>query len=627
MRIPAISSVRGKLVYMGLSTTFAALLVASIAMTLYDLRSFQQTWVDDLTTQAEILASVSAPALVFDDPKATQEDLAFLRIRPQILAGAIYTAAGKRFASYTQPQAGDQEFPDKPGPAGHRIEKGELVVHHPVIEHSEVIGWVYLRARYPLIERLKSYLLILAAVMAGSLMIAALVASRLQATITKPIRVVTNVAREVMQRRDYTARVPKTTNDEIGILVDSFNGMLEEVDRRARAIQEANRTLENEMAVRHGAEKALRDADRRKDEFLATLAHELRNPLAPLSAGLDILELTAGDPVAGKRARDVMARQLRQMVRLVDDLLDVSRITTGKLGIRKERVILQDVVGAALETIGPFVKSHDHSLGVDMPASPIVLEGDATRLAQVVSNLLHNAAKYTNPGGSISLGISMEGKQAVIQVSDNGIGIARDMLPQVFDMFTQADYSLERSRAGLGVGLTLAKRLVELHGGTITVQSEGAGRGSRFTVRLPLSPENHQDDSRPDASGVNDTASYRILLADDNVDFATSMGVLLRALGHKVHVTHDGVEALAAAAWFKPEFAFLDIGMPKLNGYGLARSLRNYAATRSAVLIAVTGWGQEKDRRLAQDAGFDHHIVKPAGLEQFCAILRTKSER
>ena len=622
MKIPGRFSVRGKLIYMALSTTFAALLVALIAMTLYDLRSFQHSWADDLTTQAEILASVSAPALAFDDPKAAQENLALLRIRPHILAAAIYTANGKRFASYVQSQENNSTLPESPGRTGYRIENGEMVVSHSVIENKEVIGTVYLRARYPLLERLQNYLIILAVVLVASLLVAVVVASRLQASITAPIRAITDVAREVMQKRDYSLRAPKNANDEIGLLVDSFNGMLEEIGQRSCALLESNRNLQNEMTVRQNAEKALMEADKRKDEFLATLAHELRNPLAPLSAGLDILEIKSDDPEAGRRARSIMTRQLKQMVRLVDDLLDVSRITTGKLMIKKNRIVLQDVVNAALETAGPFIEAHHHTLAVQLPASPVPLDGDATRLAQVLTNLLNNAAKYTSRGGHIALTAQLEGDQAVIRIEDNGIGIAADMMPRVFDMCAQADHSLERVYAGLGVGLSLARRLIVLLGGSVEARSEGHGKGSEFTVRLPVLAIEEEAEGKPGMPEVDETSRYRILLADDNVDFAISMAELLRTLGHSVQVAHDGMEALAVSEKFQPDFAFLDIGMPRLSGYDLARRLREVFAAHRLVLVAVTGWGQEKDRRLVQEAGFDQHIVKPAGLAQFATILR-----
>jgi signal transduction histidine kinase/CheY-like chemotaxis protein len=617
-------SVRTKLILMAVSTTFVALLSAAIAMLLYDLRTFQQYWVDDLTTQADIIASVTAPALAFNDAKTARQNLAVLRVRPQILSGAVYSNTGARFASYAQQQSADLSFPDKPGKPGYRIERGELVVVHNIVENGELLGTVYLRARYGLVERLINYATILGAVMLGALVIAALVASRLQEGITRPLQAVTNVAREVMQRRDFTLRVPGNNSGEIGVLVDAFNDMLAEIGRRSHALQEANLTLEHEMQVRHRAEQALLVADRRKDEFLATLAHELRNPLAPIRTGLDILRLRSGDAQATRRATDIMERQLRQMVRLVDDLLDVSRINTGKFAIKMGRVELKAVVNDALEVVRSTIELHGHALVIDLPDRPVFLNGDATRLAQILSNLLNNAAKYTNRGGRVTLSARVEDKNLIVSVADNGIGIAPDMLANVFEMFVQVDSTLERTNAGLGVGLSLARRLVELHRGTIEAHSAGIGRGSEFTVRLPIVVEPELPTKTTPAAFIS-AETYRILLADDNIDFVNSIGALLSAMGHSVVITHNGPDALTAAARFCPDFAFLDIGLPQMSGYDLARGIRRLSCGSMTMLIAVTGWGQEKDRQLAFEAGFDHHMVKPVRFEQIEEILSNRS--
>ena len=616
-------SVRSKLIFMAVSTTLAALLTASIALLLYDLRSFQQYWVDDLRTQADIIASVSAPALAFNDAKSARQNLAVLRVRPQILAGAIYTASGTRFASYAQGST-VATYPDRPGRPGYTIERGELTVYHNIIDSGEVLGTVYLRARFGWVERMRDYGAILGAVLLGSLLIAALVASRLQKSITGPLLAVTNVAREVMERRDFGLRVPASKLGEIGVLVDAFNAMLAEVGRRSHALQAANLTLEHEMQVRHRAEDALIMADRRKDEFLATLAHELRNPLAPIRTGLDILRIRSGDAHATERATDIMERQLRQIVRLVDDLLDVSLINTGKFAIKMGRVELKAVVNDALEVVRPYIELHGHELVIDLPDRPVFLHGDATRLAQILSNLLNNAAKYTHRGGRVSLSARVEDRSLIVSVADNGIGIAPEMLNNVFEMFVQVDSTLERTNAGLGVGLSLARRLVELHGGTIEALSNGINRGSQFMVRLPIvvAPEMPAK-AIPAAFMTSET--YRILLADDNVDFVNSIGALLSAMGHSVVITHNGPDALTAASRFAPDYAFLDIGLPQMSGYDLARGIRRLSCGPITTLIAVTGWGQEKDRQLAFEAGFDHHMVKPVRFEQIEEILSNRS--
>ena len=612
-------SVRSKLILMAVSTTFVALLAASIAMLLVDLRTFQKHSVNDLITQADIIASVTAPALAFNDAKTARQNLAMLRGREQILAGAIYTASGERFAAYSK-DSGELSYPARPGRPGYTVESGQLSVYHNIIDNGEVLGTVYLRARYGLLERTLNYAGILAGVLLGSLLIAALVASRLQKSITVPLMAVTSVARAVMHRRDFSLRVPPSGMGEIGVLVAAFNDMLAEIGRRAHALQEANLTLEHEMQVRHRAAEALLAADRRKDEFLATLAHELRNPLAPIRTGLDILRIRSGDAQATERATDIMERQLRQMVRLVDDLLDVSRINTGKFAIKMGRVELKAVVNDALEVVRSYIELHGHELVIDLPDFPVFLHGDGRRLAQILSNLLNNAAKYTNRGGRLILSARVEERSLIINVADNGIGIALDMLDHVFEMFVQVDSTLERTNAGLGVGLSLARRLVELHGGAIEARSAGIGRGSEFVVRLPIVVEAELPAKTMPAAFLT-TETYRILLADDNVDFVNSIGALLSAMGHSVVITHNGPDALTAAARFCPDYAFLDIGLPQMSGYELARGIRRLSCGAMTMLIAVTGWGQERDRQLAFEAGFDHHMVKPVRFEQIEEIL------
>jgi len=615
-------TVRGKLILMAVATTFVALLAASVAMLLFDLRAFQRYWTDDLMTQADIMARVTAPALAFNDEETARQNLAVLRVRPQILAAAVYTSDGSRFATYAS--APNQTIPARPAPSGYRIEAGEVAVFRNIVENGEMVGTVYLRSRYGLFDRLVSYGAILGAVMLGALLIAGLVASRLQAAITWPLAAVTNVARQVMQRRDFTLRVPGNDSGEIGVLVAAFNDMLAEIGRRSHALQEANATLEHEMQVRQRAEEALRLGDRRKDEFLATLAHELRNPLAPIRTGLDILRLRSGDAQATQRATDIMERQLRQMVRLVDDLLDVSRINTGKFTIKSGRVELKAVVNDALEVVRPYIELHGHELTIDLPDRPVFLNGDATRLAQILSNLLNNAAKYTNRGGRVGLKATVDDRTLTLVVSDTGIGIAPDMLDTVFEMFVQVDSTLERSNAGLGVGLSLARKLVELHGGTIEAHSAGVGHGSQFVVRLPIVVEPELP-AKPTPMSFISAETYRILLADDNVDFVNSIGALLTAMGHSVVITHNGPDALAAAKRFCPDYAFLDIGLPQMSGYDLARGIRDLSCCTMTVMVAVTGWGQEKDRQLAFEAGFDHHMVKPVRFEQIEEILGNRS--
>ena len=356
------------------------------------------------------------------------------------------------------------------------------------------------------------------------------------------------------------------------------------------------------------SQASLLDADRRKDEFLATLAHELRNPLAPIGNGLEVIRM-AGVDGAVERARSMMGRQLVHLVRLVDDLVDVSRVTSGKLALRRERLELRSVIDAAVETSRPVIDQAGHDLVVLVPDEPLFVDGDHIRLSQVVSNLLNNSAKYTHRGGHIRLTVGHEGETAVVTVKDDGIGIPATMLGSVFEMFIQVDRTLEKTTGGLGIGLSLGKRLVEMHGGTIEALSDGEGRGSEFVVRLPSVAS--ASNAAPRRNEVVTSSPRRILVVDDNADAADLLGELLEMMGNEVRTAYDGEAGVQAAGEFHPEVVFCDIGMPKVNGYEAARRIREQPWGRSTVMVALTGWGQEDDRKKSADAGFDFHLVKP----------------
>ena len=410
------------------------------------------------------------------------------------------------------------------------------------------------------------------------------------------VRCVTNEGRAVYDEQGRSRRM-------LGTIIDV-------TDRRAAAAQ-----LQQLAAD-------LSEADRRKDEFLATLAHELRNPLAPIRNALELMKLAGGQAATVERARSMMERQLTQMVRLVDDLMDVSRISQGKLELRKERVPLAAVLNSAVETSRPLIEQSGHELTVTLPKQPLIVEADMTRLAQVFLNLLNNAAKYGERGGQIQLTVERQGSDAVVTVKDTGIGIAADQLPRIFEMFTQVDRSMEKSQGGLGIGLTLVKRLVEMHGGTVDARSEGPGKGSEFVVRLPIVLET----SLPQASAVEDepaasTSSLRILIVDDNGDGADSLGMMLRVVGYDTRTAYDGQEGVDVAGEFRPDVVLLDIGLPKLNGYEACRRIRDEPWGKDVVLIALTGWGQDEDRRRSHDAGFDHHLVKPVEPQALMKML------
>ncbi len=353
------------------------------------------------------------------------------------------------------------------------------------------------------------------------------------------------------------------------------------------------------------------------------LAHELRNPLAPIRHGVQIFR-TQGPPIPELQwAVEVIDRQVHQMTRLVDDLLDVSRITRGRIELRQERVELLAIVDSAVEASRPLIDKLGHELTVTLPPEPIPLEADLTRLSQVLLNLINNAAKFMAGPGRIWVTAERESHWVRIRVRDTGIGIPREMLPRIFDLFTQVDRSLERSKGGLGIGLTLVKRLVEMHGGSVEAHSEGLGQGSEFVVRLPVAVAVAGEGPRGGAAEEAGVASVkrRILVVDDNRDSADSLTLLLSMLGNEVHTAYDGQEAVEAAAAFQPEVVLLDIGLPKLNGYEAARRIREQAGGPHRVLIALTGWGQEEDRRRSKEAGFDHHLTKPVDFDDLKKLL------
>lgn len=378
---------------------------------------------------------------------------------------------------------------------------------------------------------------------------------------------------------------------------------------------------------------ALADLDRRKDEFLAMLSHELRNPLAPILDAALLLRLHSNrnrlqgieNPVLQQSA-SIIERQVGQLARIVDDLLEVSRITTGRIQLHQEQIVLGVIVENAVGTVRSLIDQRKHELTVSLPPQPIWLRADAARLEQVVVNLLTNAAKYTDPGGRVSLTVQKEGEEAVLRVRDTGVGIAPEILPRIFDLFTQAERSLDRSEGGLGIGLALVQRLVELHGGTVTASSV-LEQGSEFVVRLPVvSPPEPQPSLPPTEKAQPTAPSLRVLVVDDNVDTVTTLAMLVQESGHEVQTAYDGSAVLEAALDFRPNVVLLDIGLPGLNGFEVAKRLRQQPALQNAVLVALTGYGRESDRQRSQEAGFDHHLVKPGDFGKVLQILATVSE-
>ncbi len=407
--------------------------------------------------------------------------------------------------------------------------------------------------------------------------------------------------------------VPEILRAKVNIFLDLY--------RKTRQLERLNRHLEIRVAERTAE---LVDASRRKDEFLAMLAHELRNPLAAVRLAAQLVVLPDLPQAQLAKSAAVIHRQVEHLVRLIDDLVDVSRITRGLISLRREPTAISAVVAQAIESSRPLIDTKHHSLTVTVPDDDsLKVDGDLARLSQILANVLNNAAKFTDPGGRIELTVARVGAEVVIKVTDSGVGISADMLPRVFDLFTQVDRPLDRTSTGLGIGLALVQRLVEMHGGRVSAHSGGPGTGAEIVVYLPLI------DAGPalvNATPANETvsrlSSRRILVVDDNVDAAETLGLMLKLQGHQVQTAHDGLQALNAASVFLPHIILLDLGMPNLNGYETANRIRSQAWGRNIALVAVTGWGQPKDRERTVEAGFDAHLVKPVDRETLLKTLQ-----
>jgi len=434
------------------------------------------------------------------------------------------------------------------------------------------------------------------------------------------------LANERLAEANTTLQAEKTRE------LETLNRVLQRANQELEA---ANQSLQTEVTERTRVELALKEADRHKDEFLAMLAHELRNPLAPIHNAVALMHRT---PLADPQmvwSRDVIGRQLAHLTRLVDDLLDVSRITRGKINLNKEIIEIGPLVGRTVETVQPLFEERGHTLRVEIPEDVLCVLGDPTRLMQAVGNVLSNAAKYTERGGEVILRAVQTGTEVEIRIRDNGIGIPPDLMPMIFNLFTQLDRSSGPAQSGLGIGLALVQRLVEMHGGSVTAHSDGPGRGSEFVIRLPLllrdriTTDDQQlntlsalEQSMMNSEGTTPT-QRRILVADDNNDALESLATLLQLSGHEVYTAANGAVALESAEQHRPEVALLDIGMPKLDGYEVARRIRAQPWGARITLVALTGWGQDSDRRRSQEAGFDSHLVKPLDLDKLTDLLAT----
>lgn len=601
MRLEDAPSIRQKLRLVLLRGSLVSLLLAGFGLMALDLVRHARSTQHDLETQADVLALTSQAALSFQDPRAATEDLSSLRAKPTVAAAAIYDARGQVFASYASETT---EIAARVPQRGSRVDWRFVEVVRPIVAGHEPVGSIYIRGEHQLLSRLLEYLGALAVILAASLGAGIALTNRLQRSITEPITAISEVARKVLRGETHRVRAEKTSNDEVGELVEAFNAMLDELGQRAQRLEESNRA---------------------KDRFLATLAHELRNPLAPIRTGLEILDKDRGRTAASERARSTMQRQLTHMVHLIDDLLDIARVNTGKFKLDRRQVGLRSMIEAAVETGRPMLEEKRQSLTVDFPASDLLVNVDPVRITQAVSNLLSNAAKYTPTGGHVALSVR-DDEGVRIAVQDDGIGIAPESLDRVFELFAQVGTSSDGGH-GLGIGLFLVRSVIEMHGGRVTATSAGPGKGSCFTLVLP--PEVLEGRvPAPVAVAAGAPApppdsARRFLVVDDNADAAVTLATLLEMLGHTVSVAHSGEEALAAVGAFEPDIVVLDIGMPGMDGYEVARRLkRRTDLARPPLLVAATGWGTEADRSRALAAGFDRHLTKPIEMQALEAIVQ-----
>lgn len=606
-------TLRRRLFLIVMAAALAAMAASLGGLFVYETLRYRQVGLADLRSQADLVSTSLTPTLMFNDARAATEALGTLKARPNILAAAVFLQDGTGFAFYRSTNAGERLVPERVPTLGTTSSASALALARSITSDGESIGTLFIVTEHDLLARMGRYAAILLAAALPGLALSALIFRRLHPAITRPILAIEQASRRVTQERRYDIVVTETADGEIGHLIEAFNSMV--------------RDLSAQMREREAAEGALREADRRKDEFLATLAHELRNPLAPIANAVALLTLAQGRPDLQASSAAIIKRQITHMTRLIDDLLEVSRITRGKLELRIEMVDLLPLVRVAYEAAEPTLRQRSHEVSLELPAQAVHVRGDAARLVQVIVNLLTNAAKYTPAGGQVALSVAREADEAAITVQDNGIGIAPEYQQRVFDMFYQVDQSLERGTAGLGVGLTIAAQLIDMHGGRLELQSAGVGRGSTFTVRLPLvqSPGAAPlPADRPPA--MNAAQGIDVLVVDDNADHAESFAAVLQTAGHHVHTARDGHSALSIVAKHWPRVAFLDVGMPGMSGLELARLVRQRADGRPITLVAVTGWGQAADRQRVMEAGFDLHWVKPIDPRQALQLLEEHAQ-
>ena len=614
------TSLHQQLMRASMLTTFVAILLSAGALLAYELAIYRNAWVADLRTQAELIARSTVAALELKDDKVVRENLLTLKSQPRIQAAAVYGANGELMAVHTvEPNALWARMAVDLPTWGPRFRGATLEMTHPIERDGTRFGTLYLKARHDVWSRFTDFAGIVLVVSALSLASAFYLFGRLRKRATAPLEKMTDVAKEVIESHNWALRAPETHYKDLGVLVDAFNRMLSECETRTSE-------LEREMVTRQNVEQELRQAHRHKDEFLATLAHELRNPLSPMTSAVALLQMPTASVATHDKALVVLDRQLKHIVRLVNDLLDASRVATGKLSLELELLDVGELLSTVTEGAASVADQNGIQLSLHMPRGTLCVEGDSVRLTQVFSNLLSNACRYTRRGGQVKVTLAEAGPWVKIHVSDTGIGVEPAMQERIFNLFEQADKTLARGSAGLGVGLTLSRQIIELHHGTLSMSSDGLDQGSCFTVGLQRLDCGLRDGQDAEGAGTTWLRPLRILIADDNVDLADNFAEILRAIGHDVETVYDGEAAVHAAQARVPDIALLDIGMPKLDGYDVARRLRANLATRGVHLVAITGWGSAEDKDAAKQAGFDHHLLKPVAPEDLERVLRDAFE-
>jgi len=625
--------IRRKLALIAMVTTGGALLVAGAALVYFDLARFRNEMTADLTTLADIVAENSTGALTFHNQADAGDVLRGLRPQDSIVAAALYDAHGRLFAAYA-PRPG-VPFPPRPGRDGAQLEANGVVVFRPVLLGGQRIGSVYLRSNLDdLFSRIRAQAISVGTVFLAAGILALLLASGLQRLVSRPLLHLARTARAVSERRDYSLRAEKLSDDELGRLVDAFNDMLGEIQDRDTELRQAKDERERLLVLEQSARQHAEEANRLKDEFLATLSHELRTPLNAILGWVQVLRTGKLDEATSARALETIERNAKAQAQLIGDLLDVSRIITGKLRLDFKPVELPRVIDAALESVRPAADAKGIQLAVDLGPLAFPVLGDADRLQQVVWNLLSNGIKFNSRGGRVEVLLRESAGSAAIQVSDTGIGIRPDFLPYVFDRFRQAEGSITRAHAGLGLGLSIVRHLVELHGGTVAVDSAGEGLGASFTVQLPLRAELRETalpaHDRRRSAGPSPAASLpdrlkdlRVLVVEDEKDTRDLVVMALRQSGAEVAAYDSVPEALAAFDLLPPDVLVSDIGIPEEDGYSLIRKIRSRdpGSGGKVPAAALTAYARSEDRRRALEAGFQRHLAKPLDPAELVAAV------